>query len=306
MYFTELPDHTKPSFDEQLHFSRFKKHNIIFNALSARSNCDWHVGCLSFKTVTAGEEEYTVDGRTIVVRPGQFLILNDDQPYGCRIRNGGPTKVFSVFFKKEFARDVVADVINSEAVSMDNAGNSVNTPVEFFQTLNLLTEHFQSELMRFIARLETDPYGDDKIDEYLVFLLRYLLHTHRADLVRMATINALRASTRLEIYKRLCIARDLLHSCWQEPITLQTISRASCLSVPQLIRQFKNVFQVTPHQYLVHLRLQQAAVLLQTTNLPIREITVRCGFEDASAFGRAFRSMYCIQPEMYRKSRIIE
>ena len=49
MYFTQLPDHSRPDFDEDLHFSRFKKQNIVFNALSTQAGCDNHIGCLSFK-----------------------------------------------------------------------------------------------------------------------------------------------------------------------------------------------------------------------------------------------------------------
>ena len=29
MYFTSLPDHSKPNFDERAHFSQFKKHNLF-------------------------------------------------------------------------------------------------------------------------------------------------------------------------------------------------------------------------------------------------------------------------------------
>src|ERR1022692_2191701 len=102
MYFTSLPDHSKPGFDEQSHFGQFKKHNIIFNALSTYSNCDKHVGCLSFKTVLSGEEWYGIGNHRLAVRPGQFLVLNDEQTYSCRIEKGDEARVFSGFFKKEF------------------------------------------------------------------------------------------------------------------------------------------------------------------------------------------------------------
>ena len=64
MYFTQLPDHSIPGFDEQAHFDRFKKQNMIFNAFSRQSHCPNHVGCLSIKTALAGEEPLPV---TIVV-----------------------------------------------------------------------------------------------------------------------------------------------------------------------------------------------------------------------------------------------
>src|SRR6187397_3690481 len=101
MYFTQLPDHKEPGFNEQLHFSKFGKQNIVFDAEATKSECGRHVGCLSIKTVSRGEEWYTLGGRELAVRPGQFLILNDDQEYSCRINGPEKTKMLSVFFKRD-------------------------------------------------------------------------------------------------------------------------------------------------------------------------------------------------------------
>jgi AraC family transcriptional regulator len=302
MYFTQLPDHSSPGFDEQLHFSRFKKQNIIFNAQSRHASCDLHVGCLSFKTITRGEEEYTIDGRQIVLRPGQFLILNDDQPYGCRIRNGESTKVFSVFFQKEFAQAVLTDARNTETTSLDDPFNQPEIP-NFYQTLTTITPQFQRQLNAFITQLETQPHPTDAKDEYLLFLLRHLIQTHNATHTQMKSVAALKPATKEAIFKRLCIARDKLHSSYDEPLDLQTLSRTSCLSIPQLVRQFKTVFHTTPHRYLTHIRMQHAAHLLRTTGDSIGDITQKSGFEDASAFRRAFKSAHGLQPEAFRRSK---
>jgi AraC family transcriptional regulator len=303
MYFTQLPDHNRPDFDEQLHFSRFRKQNIIFNALSTQAGCDNHIGCLSFKTVLNGEEWYGIDGRRIAVRPGQFLILNDDQPYSCRIHGREPARILSVFFKREFARGVFKDTISSEASSLDDPSNTCDTTIGFFQTLYEVDDDLRFQLDAFIAHLDTRSCNSDATDEYLIFFLRHLIRTHRSELTRAATIKALKPATRAEIFKRLCIAKDLLHSCYHDPLDLQTLSRTACLSIPQLVRQFRAAFHTTPHRYLVNLRLGHAARLLANSTLPVREITWQCGFEDASAFCRAFRSAYGAQPETYRKRK---
>src|ERR1700742_2291686 len=120
MYYTRLPDSDEPGFDEQRHFSQFKKHNIVFNAWSRESHCEDHIGCLSLKTVLSGEEWYTIDRRRTAVRPGQFLILNDDQRYGSQVRKEEPTRVLSVFFKRAFASAVFRDCLHDEETSMDD------------------------------------------------------------------------------------------------------------------------------------------------------------------------------------------
>ncbi|HEY4111212.1 AraC family transcriptional regulator [Puia sp.] len=301
MYFTQLPDHTKPGFNEQLHFSRFQNQNIIFNAWSKQAGCDNHVGCLSFKTVLAGEECYGIGGRQIAVRPGQFLILNDDQPYSCRIHKNTSARILSLFFKKEFAREVFADTTRGDAASIDDPDPAGKDSIEFFQTLYPVEPELQRQLNSFLLHLDIQDYNGDATDEYFIFFLRHLIRTHRSQLTHAARVNALKPVTRREIFKRLCIAKDLLQSSYGEPLDLRTIAKAACLSTPQLVRQFRAAFNTTPHRYLVNLRLDHAARLLKTSTLPVLEIAGQCGFEDPSAFCRAFKTAHGLQPERYRK-----
>jgi AraC family transcriptional regulator len=301
MYFTSLPDHAKPGFDEQLHFSRFKKHNIIFNALSSYSHCDNHVGCLSFKTVLSGEEWYGINNRSIAVRRGQFLILNDDQNYSCHMDTGEKVRCLSVFFKKEFASSVFHDTLHGTEILLDDPFNQDKNTLEFFQNLNHIDPELQLQLSGLIASLESDGYANALMDERLVFLLRHLIQTHKAEAKHAGKVNALKASTQKEVYKRLCIAKDVLHSSYIDNPDLNTLSSIACLSVSQLVLQFKAVFQVTPHQYLTRLKLDRAAELLRLTNKPVHEITWLCGFENISAFCRAFKSAHGVQPLSFRK-----
>ena len=300
MYFTQLPDHNAPGFDERAHFERFGKQNVIFNAFSKTAGCSHHIGCLSLKTVFAGEERYNIDGRSIAVRPGQFLILNNEQDYSCRIDPCEGARTFSVFFEKKFAATVFHDLLKSDE-EPDDALHGVGDPVpEFFPTLHTVPPPLATRLRLLAARLDRDGYDRSFVDEYLVFLLRYLLHTHRSDTRLLQRIDAVRTSTQKEIFKRLCVARDILHSSFQAPLDLSWLSSQSCLSMPQLIRHFKSAFGQTPHQYLIGVRLQHAARWLKESSLPVRDISWRCGYADVSAFCRVFRTEYGIQPEKYR------
>ncbi|WP_160143723.1 helix-turn-helix domain-containing protein [Chryseolinea soli] len=301
MYFTSLPDHTKPGFDEQLHFSKFKKHNIIFNAQSSHAHCDDHIGCLSFKTVLRGEEWYGINHRRLAVSPGRFLILNDDQTYSCHIHKGEQVNVLSIFFKKEFASAVLHDALHNEENLLDDPFSRPGKILEFSQTLQGLESPLRLQLSSLIAALETSGGDADQTDEHLVFLLHDLIRSHQSEIARSKKVDAVKPATRAELYKRLCTARDVLHSSYMDKLDLNKISEVSCLSVPQLIRQFKAVFNTTPHRYLGAVRVRRAAELLEFTDKPVHEITWDCGFENVSAFCRAFKSAYGVQPLRLRK-----
>ncbi|NII81990.1 MULTISPECIES: helix-turn-helix domain-containing protein [unclassified Pedobacter] len=300
MYLTSLPDHSNPDFDQDLHFRRFKMQNVVFNTVSSYSFCDDHVGCLSFKTILKGEEWYGVNNRRLAIRPGQFLILNDEQNYSCKIDSHDKVRGLSVFFQKDFAAQVFRDTLKSEVDLLDNPFYRNNEQPEFFQTLNDVGPELQLQLAMLVSGLENNGY-DDGAEEQLFFLLRYLISTLKSDTEKISGVAAIKPSSKIEIYKRLCIAKDFLHSTFMEKPDLKLLGSIACLSVPQLIRQFKSVFKVTPHQYLIQLKLKQAVDLLKNTDKPIHEITWGSGFENESAFCRAFKSAYGLQPLMYRK-----
>jgi len=302
MYLTSLPDHSDPGFDEQLHFSRFQQHNMVFNAISSKSWCPRHVGCLSIKTVSSGEEWYGIDGRRLAVRPGQFLILNNDQEYSCQIDTTEKVRVFSVFFKKDFASSILHDALSGEERSLEAPSLSGNTP-EFFQTLTDIDPQLEQHLARLTIALDRHGYEPAMMDERLIFLLRHLIRIHTSAMHQASQVNAVRFPTRTEIYRRLCIARDFMHSSFMEPSELSAIGQAACLSVPQLVRQFKAVFHRTPHQYLTGVRLAHAARLLKHSFLSVQEITCSCGFENTSAFCRVFKAQYGVSPLHFRKAR---
>jgi AraC family transcriptional regulator len=301
MYFTSLPDHKAPGFDERLHFSKFGKHNIVFKVASNNSHCDRHIGCLSIKTVLSGMEWYGINHQQLAVRPGQFLILNDEQEYSCRVDESASTTTVSVFFSNEFAAAVWQDALNNEAASLDNFQEAGDKPPEFFQTLTEMEPTLQQQLFRLVSALDNYGYSSSLVDERLVFLLRAIIQNHKGNVLSAHKVISVKLATRIEIYKRLCMAKDFMHSTFNSKVDLSLISSAACLSIPQLVRQFSAVFHVTPHQYLTQIRLAHAAELLKQFDTPINEITWVCGFENTSAFCRAFKTAHGIQPTQFRK-----
>ncbi len=77
------------------------------------------------------------------------------------------------------------------------------------------------------------------------------------------------------------------------------------LSKSGLYRRLKSLLGVTPKDFVVKARMNRAAMLLENTTLPVKEITYRCGFSDQSYFGKCFRSAYGVSPSEYRQKNTI-
>jgi transcriptional regulator GlxA family with amidase domain len=84
-------------------------------------------------------------------------------------------------------------------------------------------------------------------------------------------------------------------------MSLDDLARAADLSPFHLLRVFRQAIGITPHQYLMRVRLQRAIALLRDTRLPITEIAYASGWADLSNFNRAFlRELRCSPRELRR------
>ena len=86
--------------------------------------------------------------------------------------------------------------------------------------------------------------------------------------------------------------------------TLGEMAESVNLSPPYLCFLFKSVTGTPPGKYLKSLRMQQAATLLTTTFLSVKEIVRRVGCTDDSHFVRDFKRIYGVTPSAYRNSAL--
>lgn len=100
-------------------------------------------------------------------------------------------------------------------------------------------------------------------------------------------------------YARLQQAVAHMQAHFHEPLRVQTLATIADVSVSQLERLFKRVFQITPQQMLTKLRIETAMRMLHT-GASIAEIGQACGFSDQSAFARQFKCTVGMPPRDYR------
>lgn len=87
-----------------------------------------------------------------------------------------------------------------------------------------------------------------------------------------------------------------------EPVGLEDAARFVGLSPFHFLRVFSRVAGVTPHQYLVRLRLRRAAWLLAEESRPVTDVALDCGFADLSNFVRTFGRAAGVSPKRFRRA----
>ena len=84
-------------------------------------------------------------------------------------------------------------------------------------------------------------------------------------------------------------------------ITLQELADHVSLDASYFLRLFKRETGLTPHAYLVSVRLQQAGYYLKTTDRPVKEIAYACGFQSVNSFCIAFKKNKGMTPTQYKE-----
>ena len=97
-------------------------------------------------------------------------------------------------------------------------------------------------------------------------------------------------------------AVELARARFAEPLHVDDLARAGAMTVDQLERVMRRTLGTSPKQYLVRVRVEQAALLLSTTSLPIADVAARCGYYDQSQLTRQFRAHVGVTPGTYRSS----
>ena len=86
-----------------------------------------------------------------------------------------------------------------------------------------------------------------------------------------------------------------------QPIALKDVARQAHLTERTFLRRFAKATGLKPSQYLQQLRVQKACELIETSNLPIERVAGEVGYQDLSAFRRAFFHVTGQTPKAFRR-----
>lgn len=113
-------------------------------------------------------------------------------------------------------------------------------------------------------------------------------------------INAQKTETKEEILSRLLLGKDFIDSCYLLNPDIKSIARECSMSEFHFYRCFKQVFGISPYQYILAKRLEYANELLNDTRLRVTAIARECSFRDVFTFSKAFKRKYGFSPSKRR------
>ncbi|MDO4275688.1 MAG: AraC family transcriptional regulator [Eubacteriales bacterium] len=88
---------------------------------------------------------------------------------------------------------------------------------------------------------------------------------------------------------------------FQEPLTLDLLSKEFSISKYHFSREFKRFMGTSPNEYLILIRLNHAKELLKYSRMTVEEIAYSCGFNNVSHFIHIFKDREKNTPLKFRK-----
>ncbi len=99
----------------------------------------------------------------------------------------------------------------------------------------------------------------------------------------------------------LRVARELLHDCCGDRLTVYDVARTCGVHPVHLARVFRRHVGCSPGTYLRQCRLDRAAALLREGGTSLSEVALASGFADHSHLSKTFRRLRGVTPSRFRQ-----
>ncbi len=117
----------------------------------------------------------------------------------------------------------------------------------------------------------------------------------------MGTTRILTRSDRLPTeYQQFRPVIDYIQANVGGKIDIKELAQISCLSDSQFRKRFGKHFRLSPQEFILRARLQAASKILISTDRPIIDVALSCGFSDQSYFTKQFGKFFEQSPGRYR------
>ena len=238
----------------------------------------------------SGNVTYMMEGKTYLLRKDDILLVPHHAVHQSVIRDEAPYERIVLWVNASFLASQRRDNLGDLFAQAKDSGLSL---------LRLGPEQ-QGLFARLLRQLEealaSEDFGSGLMaDTLFLQLMIYLNRWYRSQSAEDAALcrQDIRYDPRIENILRYIEAH------LAEELTADSLASRFYLSKSYLMHRFREQTGCTLHRYIRQKRLLCARDLLMR-QVPVTEACMSCGFQDYSAFLRAFKSMFrCLPSEIH-------
>ncbi|MBE6673804.1 MAG: AraC family transcriptional regulator [Ruminococcaceae bacterium] len=243
-----------------------------YNQLLKHHDCN-PTGRLDYYLIylVSGEVEVYNGDESIIVKEGSIIVFPPNKGYKHK-NDHSPISYFWV----HFTGSDVPNILNRYGISLFPAINMANGE-------NRISNRFQKLFDGFA-----------KNDKFRDYDLSSLLDRILVEIAR---------SISPEQSEKTLFSKSIryINEFYSKPIKITDLARMENVSMTTYNLHFKRQMGMSPTQYILALRMHSAKELLESSKLPIREISAMCGYNDFNFFTKVFKKHTNKSPTEYRK-----
>ncbi|MDL2255157.1 AraC family transcriptional regulator [Parabacteroides sp. OttesenSCG-928-K15] len=231
---------------------------------------------------TDGRGWYTIYGKKYEIKENQYIIIPPGTPYSFGAEEENPWTIYWLHFQGKLV---------SSFLPSHPAPSSI-LPGEY--------SRMQDRLQLFEEIYNAFSMGYTK--EYLIYTSMCLYHflasfiyLEQYRYIRTPGNKPLSFSSRVIHYMQENIERNL---------SLQDLAAHFNYSPSHLSMLFQKETGVSPINYFIRLKIQEACQYIELTNLKLHDISTKLGFDEPAYFSRIFTKVMGLSPSAYRKKEV--
>ena len=244
------------------------------------------VKMVTLAVVLQGRKQVTFGDLALCYEPGSFLFVTGERRYLSQIEEASERRPY-LSMAVELAPEEIGEVL----FALSDAGLDFRDEVAEQQAVVArLSSPIVDALSRMVTHLQ-DPVSSGILaplakKELLVHLLR---SPAGATLRRAAAVDDGRI--------RRAVAYLDAHAT--ERLTVERVAKYVSMSPSHFAHRFRDVVRMSPMQYVKHVRLQQARLLMLGEGLGAAEAGASVGYASPSHFARDFKGYFGAPPATY-------
>ncbi len=244
---------------------------------------------ISIKMVTEGVEHYELNGSHYQLKKGHFLLVNEGEAIATNVHTSQPTKGICIYPPLQ--------LIQQAFTYFSTSGNDPEKIVAATSQTHFTSGTFRLQadnglsqfLHRSACQLTTDYTKDEEWwMQFYLQLSTQMATEQKAIENKLKQLQSAKRQTREELYRRVIKARDFIHDNQFNTLDINAITEISALSKYHFLRSFKAVFNQSPYQYALQLKLSAAQQLIQG-GYSYQQAAFQVGYSDGQNLRKALR-----------------
>ena len=241
---------------------------------------------IEIMTIKEGQLMYTVNGKQLLLREGDTIVINSNQIHYNSCVNGGVAKYVICVIHPSI-------LVNSVAVEMQAVRPIIDNPDLPYLRFRYINEHTESirNLILALPDVRHDPFAITKQFYQIWDIIRKQAET-------LGKTEEVVSDPRMMSFKTMM---HFIANNYQKQITLSDIAASGNISKSLCNTLFHQYVGESPINYLMHLRARKVAELLRAGKMSMSDIAQLTGFGGVSYMSETFRKFFEKSPREYRK-----